>query len=841
MERKTGKRFVGIGGLPCAGVVLIVNFVSRKGQQAEIHVNWAAWVSLTEGMVTFDRDWVSREKPRLWWGEDQLGLEEIRRGDPGHFGLQGGYYGRGRQIHFVLPKAEVGEVDLSHGVYVAGSFNGWEEAIGEDSWKLTPGTVRGKACYSLAVAKSRLPKDNGTFKFVTGDGHWFEVPEHSPNTHVDGLGIRNYLYAAARTGRHRFFFRTPLPLNQSAGRKLYYAGPEGEEAVRMNPGVFLKSLETEAFLGARVKKGETVFHLFAPRARRVDLFLYEKAEGPYGEAVRMEFTDELVWEARVEGNRHGWFYHYNVHGAEGEEAGYFNSEFRILDPYARACCGPLGPGIVVEDGFFERTGDGFHAPFWHDLVIAEAHVRDLTARAPVELEAAERLGFDGLRRWAESEGFYLKQLGVNAVELQPLQEFDTQDPAEYGWGYMPVNWFAPASQYSQDPAGLDQVRACRELVAALHRQGLAVIVDVVYNHIGEPNYLQYLDMEYYFLLTEDGHYHNYSGCGNTLDCETPMVRRLIRDSLVHWMRAYGVDGFRFDLGELIGKETLGWLEGELKSVNPAVVIIAEPWSFRGHIARDLRETGVASWNDGYREYLRKYLTLEEDAQGLRYFLQGSWPDWSWFPAQTVNYVASHDDRCWIDKITQNGENDGTRPTADDRRRTHLMISLLMMSLGVPMVAAGDDFLKSKGGINNTYLDGERNELDYERAAEYSGTVCYYRKWIAFRLSELGKLVRLHSFPEREYYRIFRHGWLFGMIVNADWSAGGRRLLYVVNPQYDWGEARFGDEVLWGFRQIADTERWGEPFLAEPVFGMDEGVIRVPPVSCGLFVEEENGF
>ena len=812
--------------------------MSSKIREADIHLNWAAWVAFDQGLVTFTRDWPANSKPRLWWGEDHLELKNLKRCSAPAFGLHAGYYGIQRKIIFVFPRHLAGKTDLRDGLYLAGSFNGWEQAIGDARWRLEPTEVSGEACYRLAVSRSRLPEEEATFKFVSGGGEWFEVPEQAPNPHLDDLGIRNYLFHPGRTGRHRFRFTTPLPLHQSGGRKLCFDGPEGPEAVRLNPGVFLKSLGTETFLGARVEKETTVFHLFAPRARRVALWLYDQADGPEGEPVPMQYTDELVWEARVPGNRHGWFYHYTVEGEEGDETGYFDSRFRIPDPYAKAMVGPRGPGIVVAESFFEREPDGFTAPHWHDLVITEAHVRDLAARAPVTMEEEERLEFTGLRKWAEAEGFYLKELGVNAVELQPVHQFDPLEKATYGWGYMPVNYFAPASQYAREPANLDQVVRFRELVRVLHRKGFAVILDVVYNHVGEPNYLQYIDMEYYFLLTEDGHYENHSGCGNTLDAETPMVRRLIRDSLLHWIRAYGVDGFRFDLGELLGKDTLAWLERELKAVQPAVVLLAEPWSFRGHIARELRETGFASWNDGYREFVRDYLLLGKSGGDLGYFLLGSAPDWSRFPAQTVNYVASHDDRCWIDKITENPEHDGHRPTTEDRRRTHLMAAILLMSLGIPMLAAGEDFMKSKGGANNTYLDGERNALPYERAAEYSGTAAYVRGWIRFRLQASGRLLRLREFPGEGYFVVVHHDHLCAVLLNADYSLGGERLLFVINPAFEAAEAHFEEESLDGFRQLADTERWGNPFLPEPLFERGRGFVRVPPLSCGLFREGE---
>lgn len=809
--------------------------------QEETRLNWAAWTSLTEGIVSFTRDWVGPRLPELWWGEDRQRLESLKQMEPEYFGLRGGYFGNGTKLSFVLPCSQTKGVKTAGGIYLAGSFNGWQEAIGDPQWRLQRKMVHGKRCHVLTLPRSALADVHlGTFKFVTGDHHWIELPEDIPNTHVDGFGIKNYLFSADRTGRHLFTFSTPLPLNQSEGRKLYFQHDGHVDSLRLSPGVFLKTLDTEQRLGAIVRKEETEFRVFAPRAASVRLYLYKDADGDCGEPIPLQFADDLCWSVVVKGNRHGWFYHYTISGQEAEEVGYFDPDFRVLDPYARAVAGPLGPAIVVEDRIFKRSGKPFEPTPWHDLVIAETHVRDLNAHAPVEMTETERAGFTGLRKWVRDEAFYLEQLGVNAVELMPVHEFDTVDPGQYGWGYMPVNYFSPASQYTSDPCSLKQVEEFRALVESFHERGLSVILDVVYNHVGEPNYLQYLDREYYFLLTREGHHENHSGCGNTLDANAPMVRRLIRDSLLHWIEAYDVDGFRFDLGELLGKETLAWLEDELKEAKPGIILIAEPWSFRGHIGKDLRETGFASWNDGYREQVRAYLTGHAEAEGLEYFMKGSQPDWSRFPAQTVNYVASHDDRCWIDKITENGGHDGHRPTHNDRRRTHMMAGILMMSLGIPMVAAGDDFLKSKGGESNTYLRGDLNYLPYLRAAEYSGSAAYFRAWIAFRRSSLGRYLRLDRFAAGDYFMTSRAGSLFGMIYNARLQVGPERLLFVLNPTFEFGEIVFADLPLEGFVQLADTERWGDPVLAAPLYPVKGNAVTMPPLSCGLFLERVSG-
>ena len=209
------------------------------------------------------------------------------------------------------------------------------------------------------------------------------------------------------------------------------------------------------------------------------------------------------------------------------------------------------------------------------------------------------------------------------------------------------------------------MRELQELVAAFHRRGMAVVLDVVYNHVGVPAHLMFVDRLYYFELDANGELTNWSGCGNDLRARSAMARRLIIDSCLHYIEVFGVDGFRFDLAELIGVEVLREIEVALKRVKPDVILIAEPWSFRGHIAGALRDTGWTSWNDGYRDFVRDYVRGNGAPERMEYFLRGSpWYFAKW-PAQTINYTESHDDRTWIDMITENPNHDGFVPTAND--------------------------------------------------------------------------------------------------------------------------------------------------------------------------------
>jgi pullulanase/glycogen debranching enzyme len=302
------------------------------------------------------------------------------------------------------------------------------------------------------------------------------------------------------------------------------------------------------------------------------------------------------------------------------------------------------------------------------------------------------------------------------------------------------------------------------------------------------------------------------------------------------VETYDVDGFRFDLAELIGTEVLKEIEAALKRVKPSIVLIAEPWSFRGHIALELKATGFASWNDGYRDFLRDYVLGQGNQEGLRYFMGASLGHLSAWPAQTINYVESHDDLCWIDRITENADHKGAFPTPNDRRRTHLMVAILLCSLGIPMLAAGQDLLRSKHGIRDSYRAGDVNAIDYQRLLGFSGSHDYFRRWIRFRLSERGRVFRLDARPGDGYLRFFgaEHGSALAALFNADHSRGPRRVLFAVNPHHETVHIPIGDLQLCHWRQLADHERFDASGLGCALLPCVHQRLELPPLTCGLW-------
>ncbi len=799
----------------------------------------ACLTSLHEGLVELTHDWRHEEMPEFELVPPNE-VSSVRKLSPQLFGLESGYFFLDGKITFVLePNHYPWLGDHGEQVSLAGDFNGWNPEADPARWELKETLVADRVVLAATYPdEAAFSGGRIQFKFVTCQGRWLSPPDHAPNRAGNELWNMNLEIDPVRTGHHRFLFSTREPIDLAVETFIGWREGDGERHL-VTPGDFFFKMRSDLPLGAIVEEETTTFRVFAPRARNVEVAYFQKQSGEEGGGRRLSLTrnPEGVWEGVVERNLHRWFYWMFFDGACNESL-QFAPTFPVVDPYAQALVSREGPGIILDPARLPAPAKPFKTPQWQDLVIAEVHVRDAVAHAPIDLTETERLGFSGLKKWVKSKDFHLKKLGVNAVELQPVQEFDNQLREEYHWGYMPVNYFAPESSYATHPEKASQVTEFRDLVNAFHDRGMAVILDVVYNHVGIPNHLLLIDKEYYFELDTGGHLLNWSGCGNDLHADAAMAQRLITDSLVHFVEFYGVDGFRFDLAELLGVDALHQIERRLKEVNPDVILIAEPWSFRGHIGRQLRDTGFSSWNDAYRDFMREYVRGHGNRDAARFFLSGSPGALATWPAQTVNYVESHDDRAWIDMITENENHNGFFPAPNDRRRTHLMVAFLMGSIGIPMIAAGQDFLRSKHGVNNTYQRGDLNALDYERISHFPETHRYFAGWIHFRLSERGKLFRLWESPTNTYlqFSFAEHAAAFAVVFNADGSHGDRRLLLAINPHDYEVTIPLGAQGARPWKQLADIERFDPEGLDEGGFeGGDE--LQLNGIDCGLWESE----
>jgi len=626
------------------------------------------------------------------------------------------------------------------------------------------------------------------FKFVTKDWHWLTPIQCAPNVEYDKAKNSNYRLNLSRSGKHAFEFElTDGDRGMDRPTRIGWRDGGSVRSVQpIRPGLNFFDLYTDKPLGAIVQGRQTTFRLFAPRAKAVLLELYDDLDSETVNLADMVLDDDkLCWEVTLKGNLHGWYYHYYIDGENDDFSTEFDFNEPVLDPYALATVTHAGPGIVINTSQTIKPKIKHEAPPWQDLVILECHVRDLAAKAPVKMSDEDRNGFLGVTKYLRNEMSYLRTVGANTIELQPVQQFDSTTKGEYHWGYMTTNYFAPSAWYGIDPGKASQNDEFLDLVETCHFHELSVIVDVVYNHVGVPNFLAHIDKAYYFYLDDKGEHMNWSGCGNTLNAESAMTRRLIIDSLIHFVRAYDVDGFRFDLAELLTVETLKLISDALKAEKESIILIAEPWSFRGSIQWDTRLAGFAFWNDGFRGTIADYVKGQSNADALTYYMKGSLDHMAAWPAQSVNYTASHDDRCWIDKITTNNDYNGSNPSQLDIKRTHLMAAITLCSVGIPMFAAGQDFLSSKQGVNNTYQRGDLNALDYGRLQRYGKTHNYFQNLISLRRSEWGELLRLWDNPTHGYLRLFKcdsgQRSAAALLFNADCALGPRQLLFAINP------------------------------------------------------------
>jgi isoamylase len=531
----------------------------------------------------------------------------------------------------------------------------------------------------------------------------------------------------------------------------------------------VKSIEVGAArpLGATWTKQGVNFALFSSHATRVEVCLFDAASG--AEIVRHDLPGRSgdVWHGLISprGGSSGLHYAFCVHGADDPQSGQrFDASVQLIDPYARALApGPTLRGRVI-DPAFHWDGDRPPTVPWRDTVIYELHVKGFTRLHPAVPEKW-RGTYLGLSVAPVIE--HLKSLGVTAVELLPCQAFVSEQflldrKLRNYWGYNSVAWFAPANEYAVDDAVLE----FKTMVAALHASGIEVILDVVFNHTAEGNEsgpllsLRGIDNSVYYRLNPADLrlYENLTGCGNTVNCEHPRVRALIIDCLKYWVEEMHVDGFRFDLATVLGRDVNGFnaqaaLFKALRA-EPAlayVKLIAEPWDLGlggyqlGHFP-----AGWSEWNDRYRDTMRAFWRgnggklgdfAERFAGSSDVFRHNGRK-----PTAGVNFVTAHDGMTLNDLVSYNerhneanlekngdGHNNdlswncGIEGPTDDpaivtlrKRQMRNFLATLFLSQGIPMLQAGDEFGRTQGGNNNAYCqDNEISWVDWRlRAANH---------------------------------------------------------------------------------------------------------------------------
>ncbi len=545
-------------------------------------------------------------------------------------------------------------------------------------------------------------------------------------------------------------------------------------------------------LGATYDGQGVNFALFSENATGVELCLFDNKDDNI-EKERIKFTERThhSWHAYIPGLKPGQLYGYRVHGPYDPENGHrFNSSKLLIDPYARAICGTINwhdslfgykfnhkkedlsfnntdsaayvPKCAVVEPFYDWEGDQHLKIPFHKTIIYEMHVKGFTKlnkKVPPELRGT-------YAALAHPEVIdYLTALGVNAVELMPVHQFVSDHHLiEKGltnyWGYNTIGFFAPDIRYSTSENGYHQVTEFKDMVKALHKAGIEVILDVVYNHTAEGNHMgptlsfRGIDNASYYRLVEDDlrYYMDYTGTGNTLNTVHPTILRLLMDSLRYWAQEMHVDGFRFDLASALAREfhdvdKLGSFFDVLHQdpVLSQMKLIAEPWDI-GEGGYQVGEfpTGWAEWNGKYRDCIRDFWrgednTLPEFANritGSSDLYLDNWRN----PMASINFITAHDGFTLNDLVSYNekhneansennmdGEdfnrswNCGEEGPTDDleiiklrKKQVRNFLTTLFISQGVPMMLAGDEIGRTQHGNNNAYCqDNEISWIDWE--------------------------------------------------------------------------------------------------------------------------------
>jgi glycogen operon protein len=595
--------------------------------------------------------------------------------------------------------------------------------------------------------------------------------------------------------------------------------------------------------GATVAPGGVNFSLYSRTASGVELLLFDRQDDatpsriiPIDPATNRSYH---YWHTFVPNVAPGQIYGYRVHGPRDPARGLrFDSTKVLLDPYGRGIVVPKDytptaaqtegdnaavamKSVVVDPGTYDWEGDlPLRIPSSRTLIY-EMHVRGFTRHPSSGIDPNTRGTFAGLIEKIP----YLKQLGVTAVELLPVFAFDSQacPPGLVNyWGYQPVSFFAPHPAYSSRGDVLGPVNEFRDMVKALHRAGIEVILDVVFNHTAEGNHtgptlsFRGIDNPTYYILEDGGeHYANFTGCGNTLNSNHSVVRRMIVDSLCYWVSEMHVDGFRFDLASILSRDESGrplpnppvlW-DIESEPSLAGAKLIAEAWDAAGlYQVGSFVGDAWKEWNGRFRDDVRDIFRSVPGAhRRLADRIIGS-PDVYGYEQreveQSINFVTCHDGFTLNDLVSYNHKHnerngEGNRDGADDNkswncgvegptddpaierlrnRQVKNFLTVTLMSLGVPMISMGDEIRRTQHGNNNAYChDDETTWLDWTLVEKHADIYRFVSLLAARRairdIEHERERISLTTFLQNA-----KHAWHGVKLFQPDWSEGSHSLV-----------------------------------------------------------------
>jgi len=597
-------------------------------------------------------------------------------------------------------------------------------------------------------------------------------------------------------------------------------------------------------LGATVVSGGVNFSIFSRGARSIELLFFDRVEdGEPARVIRIDPADNRTyhyWHTFVSGVRSGQIYGYRVHGPfDPASALRFDHSKLLLDPYGRGVVVPRDysrtaacsegdntstamKSVVVDPCAYDWEGDKPLRRLSARTIIYETHVRGFTAHPSSGVSEKTRGMYAGLIEKIP----YLQDLGITAVELLPVFQFDAQDcpPGRVNyWGYAPVSFFAPHHAYSSRQDALGPVDEFRDMVKALHRAGIEVLIDVVFNHTAEGDHsgptfcFRGVDNSTYYILDADrSRYANFSGTGNTLNANHAVVRRMILDSLRYWVEEMHVDGFRFDLASILARDSCGHVMSnppvlwDIES-EPALAgtkMIAEAWDAAGlYQVGSFVGDSWKEWNGRFRDDVRDFFRGAEDSVArMADRTLGSAEIYSRKQReaeQSVNFVTCHDGFTLNDLISynykhneENGEgnhdgaddnrswNCGVEGPSDDlaveklrNRQVKNFLAVTLLSLGVPMIVMGDEVRRTQRGNNNAYChDNEISWFDWTLLSKHADLHRFVKLLVARRLMRDVEHER-RRVSLNQWLREANKAWHGVKLEQPDWSHYSRSLAF----------------------------------------------------------------
>jgi pullulanase len=610
-------------------------------------------------------------------------------------------------------------------------------------------------------------------------------------------------------------------------------------------------------LGANYSEQSCTFKVWAPTATAARLRLVFQTGDM--ETLEMERQERGVWTITVERNLEGAYYSYLICvNLIWKEA---------VDPYAKAISINGEYGVVADlTKTMQLTSPLPPFPNPTEAIIYEAHIRDFSIHPKSGMKHKGKFLAWTEKNTKNEDGTitgisYLQDLGITHVELLPIYDFagvDEKEPEKlYNWGYNPLHFNAPEGSYSTDPKNpYSRINELKQAIHSLHESGIRVIMDVVYNHvyIREESSFEKIVPGYYFRHDANGMPSNGTGVGNDIASERKMVRKFIIDSIMYWLKEYDIDGFRFDLMGILDIETMNAIRQAIDSVKPGVILIGEGWELNTPLDSENKATignaakmpRIAHFNDRFRDcikgstfnvYDRGFalgnvhrqhevkqsiagsISMKKGEKGL--FLE---------PDQTVNYVESHDNHTLWDKLTvcNSQEEEAVRC-----KRQRLATSIVLLSQGIPFLHAGQEFYRTKQGVENSYNSPDSiNQLDWERKKIFEKDIDFIKGLIRIR-----KHHKAFAFPKAALIRKHLYfidspdGVIMYRLTNVSEFGPWKEIIVIHHNGLNPTEVDIQDDGNWSV--ACDGEKAG----IEALFGIKGNKVHVPDISTLVLFQQ----